>query len=97
MEGSKLKMDIYIRSIDEATIAKLDSKARLLSERRGKSMSRNELIKIIIEKAMIEDVLAEEYSEMSELKKVLQEYIDGNNYIIQAILTGEIPEEGEVK
>lgn len=96
-ERNLKRMDIYIRSIDEGTIAKLDAKAKLLSERRGKIMSRNELIKIIIEKAMIEDFFAEEYSEINNLREKIQEYIDGNNYIIQALLTGEGQESGEEK
>lgn len=90
-------MDIKISSIDEGTVSKLDAKSKLLGERRGKPMSRNELIKMIIEKAMIEDVLADEYSEMKDLKSVIQEYIDGNNYIIQALLTGEGQERGKEK
>lgn len=89
-------MDIKIRNLDDALVAKLDAKAKLIGERRGKPMSRNELIKIILEKSMIQDIITEELSEMKDLKKVIQEYVDTNNYIIQALLTGEKPEEGEV-
>lgn len=89
-------MDAYIRNLDDVLVAKLDTKAKLIGERRGKPMSRNELIKIILEKAMIQDIITDELSEMKDLKKVIQEYVDTNNYIIQALLTGEKPEEGEV-
>lgn len=88
-------MDAYIRNLDDALVAKLDAKAKLIGERRGKPMSRNELIKIILEKAMIQDIITEELSEMKDLKKVIQEYVDTNNYIIQALLTGETPAVGE--
>lgn len=88
-------MEIKIRNVDEAVGAKLESKAKLLGDRRGKPMSRNELIKIIIEKAMIQDIITEELSEIKELKNAIQEYVDTNNYIIQALLTGEMPEEGD--
>lgn len=88
-------MDVYIRNLDVALASKLDEKAKLIGERRGKPMSRNELIKIILEKAMIQDIITEELSEMKELKNVIQEYVDTNNYIIQALLTGEMPEEGD--
>ncbi|MEG0553846.1 MAG: hypothetical protein RR533_10055, partial [Carnobacterium sp.] len=69
-------MDIKIRNLDDALVAKLDAKAKLIGERRGKPMSRNELIKIILEKSMIQDIITEELSEMKDLKKVIQEYVD---------------------
>lgn len=89
--------DVLIRDLDAATNARLIEKARLLSLRKGSTVSRNMLCKIIIEKAMVNDSMLDQFKEIDELrqefielKEALKEYVETNNIIVQALLTGMV-------
>lgn len=90
---------IKISNVDAATIAMLDQKAKDLSLKGKKRISRNMLIKAIIEKAMVNESMLSQFEEINELRKeiielkeVLNEYVESNNFIVQALLTGEVGE-----
>lgn len=89
--------DIKISSLDPATYAMLEEKAKVLSLRKGSTVSRNMLCKIIIEKAMVNDSMLDQFKEIDELrqefielKEALKEYVETNNIIVQALLTGMV-------
>lgn len=88
---------ILIRNVDAATIAMLDQKAKDLSLKGNKKISRNKLCKILIEKAMVNESMLEQFNEINELreevnelKEALKEYVETNNIIVQALLTGMV-------
>lgn len=91
--------DIKISNLDASTDAMLSEKAKQLSAQRGKYFSRNMLCKTIIEKAMINDSMLDQFKEINELrqelkelKDILKEYVESNNFIVQALLTGQVGE-----
>lgn len=92
-------MDIKISGIDDAVIARIDIKAKALSIKLDRKISRNEYIKRLVNAnvMMQDDEIRQDkfdkaielfQSEMRDLKGTIQEYLDSNSRLFYMVASG---------
>ncbi|PEH49488.1 hypothetical protein [Enterococcus faecium] len=97
-------MEVRVRNVDEKIVREIDRRCVELSNRTGNTWSRNDYLKVLIEndfdRPLMEykqekfDQLLDKFSNVQSYNtKVLEEYIDQNNQILELLIEQS---EGEV-
>jgi len=92
-------MDIKVSGVDVAYIKEIDRKAKEISDKLGRKFSRNEYIKMLIQKdseLRLMQLKEDKFDEATNNLKVtlekqerkLQEFIDSNNRLLLAMASG---------
>ena len=90
-------MDLILRNIDPKYITEIDQRCKELSNRTGNKWSRNDYLKLLVEndfdRPLMEykqekfDQLLEKFSKIQSYNtKILEEYVDQNNRILEILI-----------
>lgn len=82
--------ELKIRNVNQRTIDFLDQKAKEVSKINGYKVSRNDLLKTIVEGYPTQEILRYKEDHFDQAVKLmtnkLQEYIDSNDALIKALM-----------